>query len=545
MELLELGKTPITDDKPAGEDVKYSPEFDELQQEIDKMSIATSGGGGIDWENVVKTATFILAEKSKNILVAAYLSAGLIKTRQFEGFNDGLIILKELVDTFWEDLYPPKKRMRGRLNAVSWWMEQAEEFLKGFEPAPLDQNIVQEAKDNLSALDQTLSGKSEDAPILTRLLDYINRLPVKVVEAVSDATGPDESAPETGESTEDAGVREKAPDPPSVKPAAASPPPKPASVPATGAKPPVSDLASDKDAEKTLEFGLSHLVKAADYIMAHDLSNPLSYRSNRLAAWMLVDQLPMADKKQTMIPPPDAMIRNSIENLLVARDFEGAVLSCESRVREFLFWLDLSRLTVDALEQLGPRYQSAIDVVETETAVFVKKLPGLETLTFSDGTPFADKDTRSWLKRVASGPEQIALSNDAGSGLHTRVSELYAKAQQLVGEKKLFEAVQLFQEQMAGSSSGRVRLAWRIALSRILISVGKLELARPHLEEILKQIDAFNLEAWDPEMTIDGLGAVYSGLVDEEDENSKLQLKKVVDALSRISPAAAVKILGI
>jgi len=35
MELIELGKEPISPEQPAGEDVRYDPVFEELQAEID------------------------------------------------------------------------------------------------------------------------------------------------------------------------------------------------------------------------------------------------------------------------------------------------------------------------------------------------------------------------------------------------------------------------------------------------------------------------------------------------------------------------------
>ena len=70
MEIVELGNTPISTDLPSGEDVRYEPEYEALQSEIDKLSSPTSQGA-TDWDKVVGLATTILAEKSKDLLVAS------------------------------------------------------------------------------------------------------------------------------------------------------------------------------------------------------------------------------------------------------------------------------------------------------------------------------------------------------------------------------------------------------------------------------------------------------------------------------------------
>ena len=68
MDLLSLGKEPVNADQPAGSDVRYDPEFEELQAEIDKLS-NPSATDGTDWNKVTKLASEILATKAKDILV--------------------------------------------------------------------------------------------------------------------------------------------------------------------------------------------------------------------------------------------------------------------------------------------------------------------------------------------------------------------------------------------------------------------------------------------------------------------------------------------
>ena len=132
MDLLSLGKNPINDDQPSGAEVRYEPEFEELQAEIDKLSIP-SASGGLDWQKVSDLAAKILAEKSKNLLVASYLAVSQVHLNQIDGLALGLNIIHDLLDRYWENLFPPKKRLRGRIGAIEWWVEKIAAALEGLE----------------------------------------------------------------------------------------------------------------------------------------------------------------------------------------------------------------------------------------------------------------------------------------------------------------------------------------------------------------------------------------------------------------------------
>ena len=437
MALAELGVNPISADKPAGEDVRYDSQFEEVQAEIDKLSIASVDGEGIHWNQVVKLATSILREKSKDLQVAIYLAVALINTSQFEGFADGTEVIQELVANFWDSMYPPKKRMRGRLNAVNWWMEQTENFLKNYQPGPLPHDLVQRARQSVNDLDQALAEKADDAPILRRLLDYLDRLPVAPVEEQAEAPAkepageqPEPAAAPSGDQAEASATPEPAPEAAEKEPPAEPAPPAPQpsapkpAAPAPSPRSPVqapADMDSDRDATQAVQAGLDLMLGASAFLMKQDLSSPLAYRINRIAAWLTVDSLPITEGDRTLLPPPEPRIRSGLDRLAADREFADLIQTAEARAGEFLFWLDMSRLTADALTGLGDRYAAARAAVEVETAAFVQRLPGLEALCFSDGTPFADKETRAWLKAVtrtataAAADDRVAIGGDGGS----------------------------------------------------------------------------------------------------------------------------------
>ena len=61
----------------------------------------------------------------------------------------------------------------------------------------------------------------------------------------------------------------------------------------------------------------------------------------------------------------------------------------------------LHALVAEALDSLGDGYVNAQEAVCQETALFIHRLPALIDLNFSDGTPFADSETRQWLNNIS------------------------------------------------------------------------------------------------------------------------------------------------
>ncbi len=107
MELLDLGIQPISQEHPAGAEARYEKEYEQLQAEIDKLSIPSATKGSIDWENVVKLGTLILSEKSKDIIVGSYLAAGLMEKNGVEGFSTGIKISNRPRDQLLGYAFPP------------------------------------------------------------------------------------------------------------------------------------------------------------------------------------------------------------------------------------------------------------------------------------------------------------------------------------------------------------------------------------------------------------------------------------------------------
>jgi type VI secretion system protein VasJ len=527
MDIHSLGKEPIQQDQPAGLDVRYEPEFEQLQAEIDKLSVPTASGG-TDWKKVSDLATAILAEKSKDLLVASYLAVSQVYIRQIEGLADGLTIIHDLIVNYWDSMFPPKKRMRGRLGAVEWWIEKTETAITGLKLEPIAAEKLDVIQKTLSQIDTLLNEHLPEPPLLRpiqRALELIPSISEKKPEpSPTTETMQPEQAPES-----EPGIDREVPKPAPVE-----------------AEPEM--LATEKDALKIISSGMQKVRQATAFLLENDPKNAMVYRYRRIAAWSVVSAIPPESNGQTQIPPPAPQILQSLLNFKENGNWNALIIAAEQRLSQFIFWFDLNRLVAEALDSLGDGYVNAHEAVCQETALFIHRLPALIDLNFSDGTPFADSETRQWLNNISleAGSVQDAvvptLATSKSTGETDRMANTLAEAQTLAKKKKLLEAVQLLQKGLKNCVSQQETLMWRLALCRMLIGSKRTDMALPHLELIIKDIETYRLETWDPQLALEGLKLVWTGYSSHTGSDAKRTAEVVLSQIAQLDPAEALKL---
>ena len=108
---------PIPGDKPVGADLRAtSGPSSPYYQVKDARSAAraaerqiesgTTDGPVPDWKAVVSAGTKALAAGAKDLEIAAYLIEGLARVHGYAGLRDGFKLTRQLVEAFWDDLYP-------------------------------------------------------------------------------------------------------------------------------------------------------------------------------------------------------------------------------------------------------------------------------------------------------------------------------------------------------------------------------------------------------------------------------------------------------
>ena len=523
MELLELGKTPISEEKPAGEDSRFEPEYEAVQAEIEKLSSPTASGAP-DWQKVKELAVQILSKKSKDLLITVYLSVALLYTEKIDGIYPGAVILNDLLHNFWDKMFPPKKRKKGRINAILWWKDKVENIISGFEPVVKKKEEIDDIIKQFKEIDSFLGENLDDIPPLRSLIETISSLFLE-----------EEEKPEQKEEPKE----EKQPE--QDTPPTLSKEPEPTPSPAPPESSPSSfevDVDMD-DPEKVLEKGLDIISKATTLMAKQNPFNPEIFRLNRICAWTGVDTLPLAEGGKTMLPPPDDSIISALKMLYDSQNWSGLVEAAESYVPQFLFWLDLSRYTFEALT--GLNQTRAAEAVARETLWYVNKLPGIEKLTFSDGTPFADELTKEWLREIKKGGSTEDVPAGGGDKRTEKITNALKEIQEKMKNNKLTEALLDFKTHIGESSCVCERFLWYIEVCKFLLKIKKMNVLMPYVDEILALIEKYKLEEWDPDMCVRALEVALKSIRSMGKDGNKEVEDKILRKLSFLNPAVAIE----
>src|ERR1700761_7322979 len=104
---------PITDEQPAGVDLRWTAEWDRIKEArrtddtLDSGKWAKKDRKTSDWPMVHSLVTAALRERSKDLQLSLWLTEANIKLHGFEGLRDGLRLTRELMVRYWDKgLFP-------------------------------------------------------------------------------------------------------------------------------------------------------------------------------------------------------------------------------------------------------------------------------------------------------------------------------------------------------------------------------------------------------------------------------------------------------
>jgi len=526
-----LGLQAISDAQPAGNDVRDEADFDLLQNEIAKMSNPVTSGT-LDWQQVVQLSATLLSDKGKDILVACYLAGGLLQTRGLPGLLDGVQVLNDMLQTYWDTLYPPLQRLRGRRNALQWLIERIK--LHGDETdwsalAPQEPALVEGLREALKAIDALLVDKDSDAPSLRPAISQVNTIPVR------------EIVPEPVDGDKDGDINA---DSPSAQQTASSS----AASAAAGAAAAATIIALDsaEHVEQASTAALEKLGDIADWLSDAELNKPLAFRLKRIAVWATIENLPLLRGGQTLLPGPIPQIQDVLRNLLNSQSNEDLIRFAEAQLTLFPFWLDLNCIAAQAMERLGASFDAARHEVCGETTRLLGRLPGLEQMAFVSGMPFANAETLQWLQALntAANDRGGADGTDGMSGTGARSDSLQtalAGARALAAENDVAGAAAGLQKAIDQTSAPRSKLQLRIHLCELLFAQRPGANLDAFARALIAEIDRFELQTWDPPLALSGLQAAYN-IVARNDE-AKSETDALLARIVALDASAAVKLV--
>jgi len=458
--ILELGKAPISDGAPGGEDVADDEEYMLVNAEVAKLDRIDLGEP--DWFQIEQASQNVLRSKSKDVEMATSLGYALFKKHTYVGLAAALGLFAELITNFWDHLYPSRPRRRkARMESYAERLVDGGWF-RDARPTPTDFDAIDLCVERYDALVAALkAAMPDDEP------DF-GKFPRKIKELASERPKSAEAAPAAQ---------------------AAS-----ASAAAAGG------VAAGEIKDRS--SAVNAILKAASFIRKADPTEPISYGIVRLIKWAPIE-LPTGDAAHSA-EPPDKTLVEALTHQMNNSVWEHLLNGAENAFRSNdPLWLDLQRYVCAAMRGLGPSYAKAEAVVMSVTAGLVQRLgPGVYELTFRDGTALCSGETKMWLESEVAPAQGGGGGGPASAGGDGKLMEASEAARKLAGSGKITEAIQCLRDGLVTCSQRRDRLLWRLGIAELCYDARRLELAAALLEECYEEIRRYHIDEWEPSLAV-------------------------------------------
>jgi type VI secretion system protein ImpA len=135
---LQILLRPVSPDRPCGEDIMFSPEFDQIREARRHDDPSLEQGDWVaelkdaDWPEVVRLVRELLCTRTKDIRLGAWVAEAWAKTKGFEGLRDGLLLVSELCDRYWDAIHPMAEDgdEQPRIGNLSWLLQRIRQLAR-------------------------------------------------------------------------------------------------------------------------------------------------------------------------------------------------------------------------------------------------------------------------------------------------------------------------------------------------------------------------------------------------------------------------------
>lgn len=483
----EVWLQPIGPRSAVGEDPGYDDDFQHMREEVNKLS-------GADTERVVRLAEKLLTQRCKDLRVVTYYLWARMQRDGEAGLADGLTLLAALMERYAEDILP--SRPNSRRMALEWLASG-----KVLDSLSLYPEVVKaEAERTVAALawlKQGLATWPEDQrPALGALYTALS-------SRLAQSGGVDALVPQNS------AVHETA---------------------RQGAAPVGTAIRSGRD---LLDSGRA----LAGYLREQPQGWLAAHRLMKSLRWDTVHQLPPAEASgNTRLTPPRSDYRAQLKRLHLQQSWSELLDQVERIYAEGVnhFWLDLQWYLCQALGKQPAPQDGWADIVKRDLGMFLDRLPGLESLRWSDGTPFADESTRNWIAQHVSGNQssQWLPVAAAPASMDADILALEGKALAQADSEGVEAAIAWLGERPE-AQSGRQRWLLRLLMARVAEQCGKTELAIHLLGELETTARRLALAEWEPDLAFEVLARLLKllRLKSQRNDVDKAALGRRKDAL--------------
>lgn len=290
---IETLLAPVSADRPCGEDLAFSPEFDAINRARQADDPSIEQGAWVttlkeaDWKFVSKRCIELIETRSKDLQLAVWLAEAEARTAGLPGLAGSLRLLAALCERYWEDVHPlpDEDGNERRIGNLAWIAARIAPLVKEVPVAAGVTLVAWEAArargpDSVAELE---TARAKVAPAARQALaeaahDCLAAL--AELERVADdrlgADGPSFGAARAAlRDVEDLAV----PDTPRSTPAQAMP-----VVVAAGAPLRVQGAASDGPLQSR-EQALAQLRAVAEFFRRTEPHSPVAYLAEKAARW--------------------------------------------------------------------------------------------------------------------------------------------------------------------------------------------------------------------------------------------------------------------
>ncbi|VVE19479.1 type VI secretion system ImpA domain-containing protein [Pandoraea fibrosis] len=456
---------PLSGESGAGRDPGYEDTFFAIKDESGKL-------GGIDDALIVTHCERLIKDIGKDLRVAGYYAVARLRSDGTAGFTDGIELVAALVDRFGESVLPARIEARkGALEMLA--TPRVLECLSNYEGF-----TAGDRERALAALDVVLA--------------HVNSWPDDVrpnLQALVTRLESDDPAA-AGKAGNAAGNKAIS----SATPVKAAPPP-------VQAVPAVTTINSSRDM-------LEQARVMANWLRDQEGGYLSAARLVRSVRWDTLHELPPADNTgMTRLAPPRLELRQHFKRLVLQKKWAEILERVEDAYVEGAnhYWLDLQYFQHVALEHAGQPYDGWRDVLRTDVALFLERLPDIERLAFNDTTPFASDITLDWIATHAvvrdlaagEGPAPLPVSASGNGESAGDWPEIEAQAREKLASDGLEVAI-AWLEALPGMTSQRHRFLQRLLMSNVAEQAGRADTAIALLTELDASACAVSLAQWEP-----------------------------------------------
>src|SRR5665213_2641552 len=102
---------PIAGENPSGVNLRYDPVYDQIKEARRQDDAGPQGDWQrerkvADYRQVVDLAGKSIAERSKDLQLAVWLTEAALHREKFAGLQQGLDLLRGILEQFWDTFYP-------------------------------------------------------------------------------------------------------------------------------------------------------------------------------------------------------------------------------------------------------------------------------------------------------------------------------------------------------------------------------------------------------------------------------------------------------